>query len=364
MDSGKGYIKDYNTVAATALELAFNNAYSFIWSMRNWWFARRTCYFNTVAVYNTGTVSITQYSQTLTGVNTVWTSKMVGRKVVVGLDGQGYAVKSVEGTLSLTLEEPYQGATQTSATYAMYKHVYLLDSRAMRVLFATNNLSCKKVYSYNERKFTLYGENSNSHGSPLCYIPRGQTTEPYYNTGTVTATNGSDTITGSGTAWDSDMIGMVMKMAGDEIEYTVKAVSAVSIQINKVYDGTSVSDCKYEIGPKGTEQVEIWPAPDVAYSFKYRCQLRILKLISDNDVPELPEQWHPAILWMGLAEALPGKARSNVDLEPVNSQAAKWMQNIANYHDVNEDENPNFEENDKNIGGDDNAFWRWFPLNG
>jgi hypothetical protein len=93
-----------------------------------------------------------------------------------------------------------------------------------------------------------------------------------YTTGTiVTATNGSATITGSGTSWNAGMVGKWIRITadstankGDGIWYKISGVaSATSLTISAVYTGVSITagaaaytigDCsfipeKYQIGP-------------------------------------------------------------------------------------------------------------------
>jgi len=61
-----------------------------------------------------------------------------------------------------------------------------------------------------------------------------------YTTGTVTATEGSATITGSGTTFTSAMVGRKFKVDGFEEIYTISAyVSATEITLDNVFNGTT-----------------------------------------------------------------------------------------------------------------------------
>lgn len=66
------------------------------------------------------------------------------------------------------------------------------------------------------------------------------TTAPY-STGTVAVTNGSTTVTGSGTAWTSDMIGQIFK-GPDSKNYIISAVgSTTELTLSSNYIGTTVA---------------------------------------------------------------------------------------------------------------------------
>jgi len=73
------------------------------------------------------------------------------------------------------------------------------------------------------------------------------TTAPY-NTGTVTATNASRTIAGSGTTFTSAMVGRKFKLASDQSIYIItRFVSTTSIQIDRAFQGTTAGTLNYDI---------------------------------------------------------------------------------------------------------------------
>ena len=66
--------------------------------------------------------------------------------------------------------------------------------------------------------------------------------------GTVSTTNGSDTITGSGTSWDASLNGKRIRIGNDNVGYTVLSVgSATSITLTTNYSGTTGSGKSYNI---------------------------------------------------------------------------------------------------------------------
>lgn len=75
------------------------------------------------------------------------------------------------------------------------------------------------------------------------------TTAPY-TTGTVTCTNLSQTVTGSGTSWIAAgiQVGQRISLGGSQLRYTITAISsATSLTVDYQYDGTTASSLTYTI---------------------------------------------------------------------------------------------------------------------
>lgn len=68
--------------------------------------------------YNTGTVTVTNGSTTITGVATVWTSAMIGR-YFNSVDGQWYRISDVTSPTVAVLETVYAGTTTSGASYVI-----------------------------------------------------------------------------------------------------------------------------------------------------------------------------------------------------------------------------------------------------
>lgn len=91
-------------------------------------FYLKKAYADIVNSYDTGTVSITDGATAVTGASTVWTSAMVGRKIVVGLDGYSYTISAVGSATGLTLDLAYNGGGEDASgtTYKIYQDEYTL----------------------------------------------------------------------------------------------------------------------------------------------------------------------------------------------------------------------------------------------
>lgn len=113
-------------------------------------------YLSTTPYYTTGTVSITQDSTSATGTGTSWTTAtMAGRLIKFGTDDNYYEISSiVDLTQVMTLKNAYIGASDTDATYKMYKVNYDLASDFGNMRWIKQLDSPKRVIPKAEIPFT------------------------------------------------------------------------------------------------------------------------------------------------------------------------------------------------------------------
>lgn len=146
-------------------------------------------YIATSGLYTTGTVSVTNNSNTVTGSGTTWLNTVQpGWKFRVNTNGNWYTVASVSSNTSLTLTTPYFGPTATGQAYTLY-----------------------------------------AGGSP-----------------TANFTNGSTTVTGNGTSWSSVMNGWYIKNDATGVWYLISNVnSATQLTLSSPYTGPTMSGASF-----------------------------------------------------------------------------------------------------------------------
>lgn len=79
------------------------------------------------ALYDTGTMVVTNASADITGSDTVWTTGMTGWRMKISGDDTIYVFTYVSGTTG-TISPTYLGDTATAASYTLYQPVYALPS--------------------------------------------------------------------------------------------------------------------------------------------------------------------------------------------------------------------------------------------
>lgn len=111
----------------------------------------------TVAQYNTGTVSITAGDTTVTGSGTTFTAAMAGRKIRIGSDNNSYEILKFTSTTSIEIDMPYTGETQSAASYTIYENVYAVPPDISQIVDirrpGSNRLLNQRTLSYIDSRF-------------------------------------------------------------------------------------------------------------------------------------------------------------------------------------------------------------------
>lgn len=114
------FVPELNAVQAG---VRLNRAYQHLLASHRWGFLRREALVNTVGLYTTGTVQVTNGSTAVTGVGTAWTTGMAGRWLRCSTQSEFYEIQQVTAANALTLTQPYAGASGTYP-YTIFQMVY------------------------------------------------------------------------------------------------------------------------------------------------------------------------------------------------------------------------------------------------
>jgi len=257
-------------------------------------------FINAIAEYATGTITIATADgvSTVTGLLTVWTADMIGRKLIIDSDDIAYTVKTVSSATVLTLEEIYinqsddTNTLSTASSYTIVKDTYKL-ARDFGSFAADEIYNLNSNYELIVRdsvEFDKENPSRASTGNPLDIVLRGLSEDTYYNTGTVAVTKGSATITGSSTVWTAQMNGLPFRVIGNSAEYIFTYISATSGTLDRIYEGTTASADTYQIEFPGLMLCQFDPKPKKPILVNYFYYRTLNKLISDNDICLLPFQ--------------------------------------------------------------------------
>lgn len=104
-----------------------NNRYQDVLVGRHWRWGQASFDFNLEAPYSTGTISLTQGSQTVTGTGTDFSANIEAKSLLT-IPGSSvvYHVLSVESTTSLTLETKFAEDDVTDSAFVIYQNQYRL----------------------------------------------------------------------------------------------------------------------------------------------------------------------------------------------------------------------------------------------
>lgn len=143
-----------------------NDRYKEIANKREWsWLYEKTT-LDTVADYDTGTITVTEGSTTVTGSGTTFTSAMTGRKFKVDGFSEIYTITYVSPT-ELTLDTEYHGDTESGASYKIYQDIISLPSDLDSIVEIRQHRAPKSLESVGLRELiswdpAAYNENSSA----------------------------------------------------------------------------------------------------------------------------------------------------------------------------------------------------------
>lgn len=247
------------------------------------------------APYETGTVTVTQDSKTVTGSGTTWTKDMEGSFFQKG-DEEVYEIRKFSSATSLILDIPYQSTTTSAAEYKILKRFYPIPLNFMRVTARDAKISVPgsqqetPINYHRDASFTDLVQK----GAPLWYGIVGNTrNNNYWDTGTMTvATSGTvSTWTASTGTFPTDIVDRQVRIHGESNAYWIDArLSSVALTTYDAYVNpddqthTLSSASSFAITPKETLLVGFSSIPSQRYIFWLPYIKRPDDLLLDSDL--------------------------------------------------------------------------------
>lgn len=241
-----------------------------------------------VAVYGTGTVTVTLNSRTVTGSGTTWTSTMVGRKFL-GPDSMYYKIAAVASTTSLSLTEPYQSATASGGAYQIWKDEYVLYPDVYSLIDFVNYISPSQMREYTNKAGRLAYPRATANETPNYFSIVGRKQNiASYSTGTVSGSINTRTLTGSGTLW-FDNIQPGFEITIGSYIYHVDTVDS-DTQLTLVEDLVVAVSALTTYSSRGRNALIVrFLAPSSQTMVSYGYYSKVYPLVNDNDEDWLTE---------------------------------------------------------------------------
>jgi hypothetical protein len=210
--------------------------------------------------YTTGTVAVTTGSFVVRGQETFWHVRrnyLNGMVFQVDGDATAYTVMNVVDDEKLILSRGYRGPLRDRVHYAIRQdhfgqlHDYLIKlvaggptSGPMATRYLPRTIYSMGTIQLEDRSSVVRGTgtawNSDLVGLDLQVIGT--------ETGTIQVGHGWPVVIGTGTDWSSDMAGMSLQVASDSTSYTIAAVtSPTSLVLDHHFDGQDNRAAHYKI---------------------------------------------------------------------------------------------------------------------
>ena len=279
-------------------------AYEALWRYRPWSWRRRTGQITQIADYSTGGIlTLTQGTTAVTGDSTVWTKAMEGRHIRPSnsnssADVRDYLITNVASNTALTIADPYEGSSiSTSTGYSIYAKLYRLpfDFDSLEIPKESSGPLVMGIVSRSE--FETIMPYANATGQSYWMIDAGVSMQALYSTGSVTMTDTSTTVTGSGTTFLAARdTGRRLRIPSrpDAGEFRITTVnSATEVIIDREWPYPTKSGVPYVIDPAGERLVEMYPRPNANTSVQMYYFCTLPPIIRDTDYPiGLPAAYH------------------------------------------------------------------------
>lgn len=256
-------------------------------------------FITTIAPHTTGNVNVTNGSKTVSGGATspVFTAAMVGRKFRVSGQNAYYIIATFVSDTEITLEQAFQGDTDTDASYTIFKDEYRLPANLDKLKIMRQIENGVSMESLGASVFDTIEPTPQAQGTPRFNLITGSKRD-IYNTGTVSASNNSNTITGaSSPAWTTvDGLGNGTRLTIGTQVLTVKSVDS-DTQIT-TYEKTTASisgGTTYEL-LMDNFIIQLFQIPNSAENIYFRFQRIAEPLVNDVDIPDIPDQYHHLLI--------------------------------------------------------------------
>lgn len=311
----------------TSIKLRINEAQDVIFYDQDWEWRKRRFSKTTRAPYETGTISVTKNSRTVTGSGTTWTDSM--KEGYVLLNGRDYKISEIVNSTSLKLTSPFDKDTASGASYKIIFPDITLNHEISAITNVWHNGS--PITPKHINKLSLF---RTSTSLPLECAMAGGTIEDFYSVGTVAVTSGSSTVTGTGTTWTDSMEGRSFFVREFARMYTIKTVSSsTSLTLTENYDGDDGTGKSYAIDPKGTQLLTFRDTPDDNYFIDIEALIKPVKLINNNDISLIPNHV-PLIrtsIWLAVADM---EAKNPVRIQQARADAERTIKQLRDSYKV------------------------------
>jgi hypothetical protein len=284
-----------DSVVTTRIKGHINNICQLNWDDHAWSFRYREYPITTIADVETGTVSATNGSRTLTFSSAVLNTTLhVGAWIRFPEDTvqNWYKVLAIGSTTSCTLEPAYQGTTGATKTFVLKKSDYLLPTE------------CRDVTKIKSRDYPngMPFTHMSSAGQPDTTVGRPNRAALFnadfkgatYSTGTVSGTIDTNVLTGVGTAWlDNVRPGDCITLGSYHyMVFSVTSDTSLTLYNNLV---AAVSGSTYSSKAQFGRYLRLTPSASEVYTVFIGGLRAYPKLVHNSDVNEFTAFYPSAI---------------------------------------------------------------------
>jgi len=267
----------------TSISLRINQIQDFIFFRKFYEWRKRNFYLSTRQPEEAGTITVTKGSLIITGSGTAFNSDMKLGYLKVG--SRVYKINRINSTTELIIEAKYPDPTASNTTYRIIFPLYSLPFDIASIISAKH-----EGIDLDVKRQDAIVLNTADTGQPR-EISFGEILhKDFFNTGTITITKGSPTVTLASGTFPSDLQGLNFRVNEFSKSYLIESRdSDTQITLEENYEGDSGSGKSYAIDPVGTRLIRITRSPDDFYFVELETLVRPKKLINNTDYSLIPD---------------------------------------------------------------------------
>jgi hypothetical protein len=279
-----------NTTVSSRIARSLNRVCSEMWDGFRWSFRWKNYRIVTDVDVASGTVTATNASRTVTASGTPFLSSHVDWHITFTGDAiqNWYKVRSFTSTSQIELDVPYQGTTGSAKSYILRHFDYVLPTEPWDLASVTITHARRPITIIEPTGIDIVGPVPLYSGYPTAASIYSSDSMPTtYSTGTLSGTINTNTVTGSGTSWLSNIY------PGDSItigsySYTVQKVdSDTQLSLYNKQQVTSTAGTTYTITRQFGRVLRIlWPSNN-NYTLDIRAMRKYVPLVNNRDTNEL-----------------------------------------------------------------------------
>jgi len=313
----------------TAVKNLINASLLRIANETNWRSLRRESSFETVPDFSTGTVTVTADSKSLvfSGSNLITNGVQIGRRIkftTSGTSSQLYEIAAITGENAATMTTYFDGSTAAGVSFSILGqekyNLPIQTSKPAIVWHEANNYPFVMNYipsrSFLEKEidfdesdvpevYMMWGEdcviNQPRTASVITIVSSStaDTSQQVTVFGTVSSYPDSETITLNGT---SGVAGTKSFSKIDRITKDASTTGRITCTANSAADSIAVIPTGDTANSQMYKKIQVFPSPDKAYEIKIMFYKEVQRLVNDDDIHELGQDFDEAIVLLATAK--------------------------------------------------------------
>lgn len=297
-----------------------------------WRVLRRKSFFNTETSYSTGTGAVTvtasSASFSVTGATFITDNIQVGRRIKFGTDSNYYTIRTITSETAGTIDRLYAGTTSSTTSYQILpteEYNLPIQVNPQRDFLWHNAYGYPMQMEYiTDQDFRSYNVNDTQVAKPLCYRMWGEDmviTQPVQaSVLRVTSSSSSDTsipitifgivsgypdyeiITTNSSNGTTAVSGSKSFSSVERVTKGSSSVGRITIDANSAADTVAVLPIGDTTAGIMYSKCQLWPLPDGIYPINVQYYKDPWRLVNDNDVHEMGQDFDEAIILLATAK--------------------------------------------------------------